>query len=66
MVAAVSEWPKHEPAKPLHSFLQFDARPLSFRATRGFYDRAKKSSLRFPDGFLPAVEAHLARMEPRE
>jgi DNA (cytosine-5)-methyltransferase 1 len=66
IVAAVSEWPKQLPAKPLHAFLEFDGQPLSFRATRGFYSRAQKSSLRFPDGFLPAVKAHLARMESHE
>jgi hypothetical protein len=36
---------------------------LSARATAGFLSRAKKAQLNFPPHFLPAVRAHLKRME---
>lgn len=62
-VAQVSSWPKRLKAKPLTEFLRYDGTPLSLRATRGFQDRAGKGSLRFPAGFLAAVEAHAKRME---
>lgn len=48
---------------PLAEFLQFEGKPLSARATRGFLSRTQRSSLRFVPGFLEAVRAHLARVE---
>jgi DNA (cytosine-5)-methyltransferase 1 len=36
---------------------------LSAKATAGFLNRTKRSSLRFPDGFLSAVAKHLVRVE---
>lgn len=56
---AVSEWPVHDPFTPLGEFLEYPTRDLSPRATAGFLERARRSSLRFPHGFLDAVEAHL-------
>lgn len=49
--------------QPLAEFLQFEGKPLSARATRGFLSRTERSSLRFVPGFLEAVRAHLARVE---
>lgn len=62
--ADVSSWPKRLKAPPLAEFLRYPVEPLSLRATRGFLDRAGKGSLRFPAGFLDAVAAHAARMNP--
>jgi DNA (cytosine-5)-methyltransferase 1 len=46
----------------LEEFLRFETRLLSERATAGFLARTKRSSLRFPEGFLAAIEAHLSEM----
>ncbi len=58
----VSEWPRREAIPPLDRFLEFEPKPLSRRATSGFFGRLKKSSLRYPDDFASALEAHLATM----
>ena len=57
--ADVSHWPRRESAPPLAAFPQFPMTPLSLRATAGFRARAGRSSLRFPDGFLDVIDAHL-------
>lgn len=44
---------------PLAEFLQFPGTLLSVRATRGFLERTRTAKLRFPPGFIPAVEKHL-------
>ena len=44
----------------LTSFLRYPGVPLSARATAGFLDRTRRSTLHFQPGFLKAVEAHLA------
>jgi len=46
--------------EPLARFLKYPTRPLSARAASGFLKRTRKGSLRFPPGFLAAVEAHIA------
>jgi DNA (cytosine-5)-methyltransferase 1 len=56
---SVSEWPVHDQFTPLGAFLEHPTADLSARATAGFLERARRSSLRFPYGFLDAVEAHL-------
>jgi DNA (cytosine-5)-methyltransferase 1 len=58
----VSRWPVRLPREHLDTFLQFEPRPLSQRATAGFLSRAEASRLRFPQGFLHAVRAHLERV----
>jgi DNA (cytosine-5)-methyltransferase 1 len=58
-----SEWPCLRPRVALDRFLAFEPEPLSVKATAGFLERTGRSSLRFPEGFLPAVRAHLARMQ---
>lgn len=55
----VSDWPIHAPFTPLADFLRYPTRDLSERAASGFLERARRGSLRFPNGFLDAVEAHL-------
>jgi DNA (cytosine-5)-methyltransferase 1 len=62
---AVSMWPVHEPYESLTKFLRYPVAPLSERATAGFLERTSRSTLRFPDGLLDAVEAHLRRMRDR-
>ena len=50
----------------IESFLSFPVKPLSARATRGFLSRARRGALRFADGFLEALEEHLAAVEDAE
>ena len=57
--ATMSEWPKRYKRKPLAEFLRFEPKPLSERATAGFLSRTERSRLRFPEGFIPALTAHL-------
>jgi DNA (cytosine-5)-methyltransferase 1 len=58
----VSGWPVRLRYRHLEQFLRYDTKPLSERATLGFWRRAQASSLRFPDGFLDDIEAHLDRV----
>lgn len=62
---SISEWPKrYKQRRPLEGYLkQKDCEFLSAKATRGFLQRTRQSRLRFPPGFINAVEAHLRRME---
>lgn len=60
---AASEWPVRRPYRSLAAFLRFAGQPLSKKATAGFLARTRRSSLRFPDGFVRAVESHLSRVE---
>jgi DNA (cytosine-5)-methyltransferase 1 len=62
MTADVSMWPRHAPRVPLAEFLEDAPKPLSPRAAAGFLERTGRGSLRFPPGFLAAIERHLARM----
>lgn len=61
--SAASPWPEHLPRPRLDEFLRTPCQLLSARATSGFLSRARVASLRFPDGFLDALDAHLARMQ---
>jgi len=63
--ADLSVWPVRESYQQLESFLDYDVAPLSERATAGFLGRAKRSSLRFPPGFLEDVSAHLEAVRAR-
>lgn len=45
----------------LEAFLEFPTKPLSVRAACGFLKRTRKGSLRFKEGFLEAIEAHIRR-----
>lgn len=60
--AVVSTWPVRRKARPLSDFLRFPPELLSAKATAGFLSRTRVSSLRFPPGFIEAVETHLQRM----
>jgi DNA (cytosine-5)-methyltransferase 1 len=57
---SVSEWPVRKAAPSLSDFLKYPVMPLSAKATRGFLERTRRAKLRFPLGFIHAVERHLA------
>jgi len=56
---SVSEWPYPNPMRGLADFLSEPLKPLSIKASRGFYDRFRRSSLRKPPGFLEVIKRHL-------
>lgn len=58
--STASSWPVRIARPPLLEFLKHEGHPLSERATAGFLSRTKKSSLRFPGGFLNSIERHLS------
>jgi DNA (cytosine-5)-methyltransferase 1 len=60
--ANVSSYPRAGTPTPLAEFMKFPFEPLSAKATAGFLERARRSSLRFPKGFIEALEAHLSRV----
>lgn len=60
----ISTWPVASEGTPLTSFLKHPLKALSIKASRGYLKRASQAtSLRFPDGFLQAIEAHVDRLE---
>jgi DNA (cytosine-5)-methyltransferase 1 len=65
-VAPVSAYPVRRRVPLLHNYLKYRPDLLSVKAASGFLSRARSGSLRFPPGFLDAVEAHLRRMEASE
>lgn len=54
-----SPWPRRVETLSLADFLQFPPTPLSARAANGFLRRARAGRLRFAEGFLADVEAHV-------
>jgi DNA (cytosine-5)-methyltransferase 1 len=54
-----SAWPITSRQLTLAAFLRYPLIPLSKNAASGFLRRAKASNLRFQEGFLDAVEAHV-------
>ena len=61
---AASEWPQRLPYHSLEAFLRLPPKPLSLKAASGFLQRAEQSRLRFQEGFLDALRAHIARLIP--
>ncbi len=59
----INAYPKWEKRSSLTTFLRYDGKPLSVRATRGFLLRTERAKLRFADGFQDRLREHLARME---
>jgi DNA (cytosine-5)-methyltransferase 1 len=57
---SISEWPECRPRPSLQTFLRHEPKLLSVKATAGFLRRVRTSRLRFPDGFIDALERHLA------
>lgn len=62
MMAPLSKWPMGVLHEPLEAFLRYETEDLSERATAGFLSRAYQAKLRFPEGFIKALESHLSRM----
>lgn len=59
----LSTWPVNRKRRSLRWFLRYDLKPLSFRASSGYLNRARQATaLNFPAGFLEAVYAHASRM----
>ena len=63
--ADVSQWPLALPYRHLEEYLT-EPRALSARATAGFLKRAESGRLRFVEGFLDDVRAHLDVMSGRD
>lgn len=59
----IGSFPVWRERPPLAEFLEFDGKPLSARATRGFLSRTDRSTLRFVPGFLDRMREHLVAME---
>ena len=59
----VSDWPVEFKLRLLDEFLRFDLNPLSYRATKGFLDRARASTLNIDDEFLADLAHHVKQME---
>ena len=49
----------------LDTFLRFEPKPLSNRATVGFISRVRAGNLRFPDGFIGGLERHAQNTKGR-
>lgn len=64
MSVAASEWPVRRRYISLDKFLRYEPTPLSVRATSGFLRRTEVAKLRFPPGFIEAVQAHLETVLP--
>lgn len=61
----LSTWPTRRPYEHLAEFLDYPILPLSLKAAAGFLRRTDRSRLRFPEGLLDAVRAHLEAMSRR-
>lgn len=62
----LSQWPVRDPYDHLADFLQFPPKPLSEKAARGFLSRTARSSLRFPEGLLEDVAAHIEAVRTQQ
>ncbi|MFN3152107.1 DNA cytosine methyltransferase [Bremerella sp.] len=60
--ANLTEWPKRYSYRSLAEFLRFPTKPLSLRATSGFYARLKASQLRRPFDFDECLAQHIEKM----
>ncbi len=54
-----SPWPMASQPESLADFLKYPVKPLSAKATLGFYKRLMRSNLRYPAAFRVALEKHL-------
>jgi DNA (cytosine-5)-methyltransferase 1 len=64
MIVGASEWPVKRQYISLDAFLKYEPTLLSVRATSGFLRRTEVAKLRFPPGFIEAVQAHLESVSP--
>jgi len=56
-----SKWPVKRKAKSIEDFLRYEPRPLSYRATSGFWERLKASPLNYPADFAEALMSHIRK-----
>jgi DNA (cytosine-5)-methyltransferase 1 len=61
--STASEWPVRKEQKHLAAFLQYEAKPLSKKATEGFRSRLINSSLRYEEQFLDDLTYHAETAE---
>lgn len=54
-----SDWPVDREVPSIGEFLNYHPKFLSKRATNGFISRARKGNLKYPDGFLDALDKYL-------
>jgi DNA (cytosine-5)-methyltransferase 1 len=60
----VSMWPKKGKHPDLRGFLNEDLKPLSLRASSGFYSRAiNTKTIRFADGFLNSLDEYIEKIK---
>jgi len=59
----ISKWPVKRKAKSIEDFLRYEPRPLSLRATSGFWARLQASPLNYPADFAKALKAHIRRAQ---
>jgi DNA (cytosine-5)-methyltransferase 1 len=59
-----SEWPVKRRYISLDTFLKYQPALLSVKATSGFLRRTEIAKLRFPPGFIEAVQLHLESVSP--
>jgi DNA (cytosine-5)-methyltransferase 1 len=59
-----SEWPVKRRYISLDTFLKYQPALLSVKATSGFLRRTEVAKLRFPPGFIEAVQLHLESVSP--
>jgi DNA (cytosine-5)-methyltransferase 1 len=63
----VSEWPRSPATDYVHLadvLLSHGHEPLSHKATKGFRDRLRRSSLRYSQDFMAALDGHVALTAP--
>lgn len=60
---AASKWPKKGKVKSIEEFLRYEPRPLSYRATSGFWERLQASPLNYPANFAKALKAHIRKTQ---
>jgi DNA (cytosine-5)-methyltransferase 1 len=60
---SLSTWPKVVRRRSLNEFVGANSELLSRRATAGFLARTRRAQLRFPAGFIGAIESHLEKMD---
>lgn len=58
----ISAWPKAPTPPSINSFLRYQTKPLSLRATKGFLSRAESSDLKFEPQFLTDLKYHIAQV----
>lgn len=61
VAARVTRWAATSKRTPLMSWLQFEPKPLSLRASRGLLERTSRSRLHFKPGFIEDLSAHAER-----